>query len=332
MSSIKDDLFPDSRILIQTAIFIVTLAAAHFYLIKPALRLTMERKKRTSGASDVAKSEVMRGDALEAKYNTEFRAKLEEAKALRVSEVAAGQKEAESIIADSQTQMARQVADTKASLERSVSEERSKIPATVNQIVESMLRSLGVSSAVLFFASVFLSVQEVALAAGGHGNVDVMTGIVWPFVQFFCYLFIIVFFGRKIVGGILESRRDNLRTKLSEAKQALTLAQRKTTEFEAKLAALQGEIETMRAQYVQDGKREREKIIADAMALKAQMAKDAERAAQEIVTRGCEELRKEVVEQALKTVEAKLTPEVTKNLNKRLNAEAFDGIQKLATH
>lgn len=330
MSSIQEDLFPDHRLVIQTVLFLVTLFFANLYIVKPALRLSNERRRRTSGAIGQAKNEIERAEALETSYDTTFKMRLDEVKSLRLAEISAGHKEADSLFASAQAKWEKHLVEVKHSLDKSIAEERTRIPTTVNEVVNSLMQRLGALIVLVAFAG--LLTESSALAAGStEGGFNVMEGLVWPYFQFLVYFAAIVLLGNKVIHSILESRRDTLRVKLSEAKQALTEAKKKASEYESKMSSMNKELDELRKQYIQDGAKEREKILAEAHALVEQMAKDAERSTREMITRGKEELRREVVEKALSALEAKITPDVALGLNKKLNNEALDGIQKLGT-
>lgn len=324
-------LFPDPKILvIQGVIFLGALASANHFLIKPALRLHNVRKRRTSGAVEGAKNLELRAEAMEAAYTQELRARTEEARNLRLSEVLAGQAEAESILSQAQETSRKHVADIQAQLDTSIREERSKLPSLVDNVAESMLRQLGALTGVAIglLLTAGLVASQTAQAAGG-GQVDPMYGIFWPYFQFLCFVAAMVFFGRKTMSAVLEGRRDALRTKLSEAKQAVVLAERKAKEYEDRMKNLQGEIDSLRSQYIDDGVKERNKIVADAQKLAATMVRDAERAANELVTKAREDLRKDLVTLAVDAVEKRLSGERAQALESKLKQEALQGVGSL---
>ncbi|MCA2961846.1 MAG: hypothetical protein IOD12_16470 [Silvanigrellales bacterium] len=324
-------LFPDPKILvIQGVIFIGALASANHFIIKPALRLHNERRKRTSGAVDGARNLELRAEALETAYETELKARNEEARNLRLSEVLAGQAEAESILSQAHHAARDHVESIQTKLDATVKEERARLPALVDSVAESILKQLGAATALTFGVLVAFASSQ-ARAAGG-APVDVWYSIFWPYFQFLCFVAALTFFGRKVMAGILESRRDVLRTKLSEAKQAVTLAERKAQEYEARMENLQKEVASLIAQRVEDGVRERNKIVADAQAVAATLVRDAERAAKELVTKAREELRKDLVSMAVDAVDARLSGEKAKALDVRLKNEALQGVSSLRAH
>lgn len=324
-------LFPDPKVLvIQGIIFIGALASANHFIIKPALRLHSERRKRTSGAVHNARNLEMRAEALETAYESELKARNEEAKNLHLSEVLAGQAEAESILAQAQKSAREHVESIQVQLDATVKNERARLPALVDSVADSILKQLGAATAatVALLAAGAASVAEAAAGA----PVDVWYSIFWPYFQFLCFISVLAYFGRKTIHGILESRRDALRTKLSEANQALTLAERKAQEYEARMANLHAEVSKLMASRVEEGIRERNKIVADAQAVAATLVRDAERAANELVAKAREDLRKDLVSLAIDAVDARLSGEKAKAFDNRLKQEALQGVASLKGH
>jgi F0F1-type ATP synthase membrane subunit b/b' len=326
-------LFPEPKILIlQGVVFLAALASANHFIISPALRLYNERKKRTSGAVVGAKNLEAKSEAMEKAYADELAARTVEAKELRLSEVLAGQAEADSIINQSIAESRTILQEVERSLESAVKEERAKLPLLAKDISKAMVEKLGIVVALTFAVSPFLALvsSNVAIGAGG-GHVDPMEGIFWPLFQFACFLGAVIYFGRKTMASLLEKRRDTLRTQLSEAKQAVVLAERKAKEFENKLANLSKEVVELRNQYVNDGVRERSKLLAEAKILAQNMVRDAQRAANELVAKSREQLRRELVEMAAGAVQQELTADRLTRLDESLRREAFGQLSSLSS-
>jgi|GEM_PF-552187 len=329
-------LFPNPTIMaIQGVIFVGALFSANHFIIKPALRLHNERRRRTSGAVEGAKSLELRAEALEVAYLQELKVSTDAARNLRLSEVLAGQAEAESILGQANVSARAHVDSIQTELREAVVTERAKLPALVESVSASILTQLGATSAVAFAlilsASSALARAAEDAAKGGHGPVDFWYGIFWPYFQFLCFVAAVVYFGGKTLLGVLESRRDALRLKLSEAKQAVVLAERKAAEYERKMAGLQNEIDTLRSQYIEDGVRERNKIVADARSLASNLLRDAERAAGELVIKAREDIRRDLVSLAIEAVEQKLAGGNMLTLEARLKKEALQGVASLGS-
>jgi F0F1-type ATP synthase membrane subunit b/b' len=307
---------------VQTIIFIGALFSANYYFVRPALRLHQERKRRTTGKIEAAKLDHGNADQLVNTYQKQQKEGLLAARNLRVSEILSGQSESELIVGQSQEEAKKILQKATEELNQALNAERTKIPQLASELSDVLVRKFTGTSALIFLLcfSVGLLSRSEALAAAG-GSVDTMTGIVWPYFQFFCFLTALIFFGRKVMTSILGSRRDDLRLKLSEARQAEVQAKQKVTEFSEKLAKLESELEQARRQNVEEGLSERRRMVAEAQKLAAQILVDAEKMANEMVVRGREEIKRELVSSVMLKLEEKLTPDLGAQLDRPLGAE-----------
>lgn len=329
--AISIDLIPDERIVFQGVIYLSAVAVSYALIVKPFLRLHTERDKRTSGAVDAARNERLRAQALETSYLTELKARTDEVKSLRLQEVTAGQAEAESIVNDAQEKAQRMVEEMRQQVQQNLRAQEKRLPQLVDEVVESMLKRFGAGAAALLFGIAAVLAEPSSALASGGGHVDFWSGVFFPYLQFFFFLTVLVLAGRKPVRALLEKKRDTLRTKLSEANEAVVMAQRKVHEFETKISSLQKEIDELRAQYINDGLRERMKIVSDAQKLSEQMLRDAERSARELISKSREELRKQLLEEAIEAFQRKLNPDRISLIERQLKAEALTGVQSLSS-
>ena len=168
-----------------------------------------------------------------------------------------------------------------------------------------------------------------ALATSGGGETSFWYGVFWPYFQFVIYIAALVFFARKPILAMLDKNRNELRSKLSEAKEATVLAERKVKEYEFQIASLEKEIAGLKEQSLFDAKIERDKIMSDAAKVSESILKDAERAAKELIARSKEEIRQELFNLALQEVEKSFTPEQLYTLDSKLKSETIDGIKTL---
>ena len=170
--------------------------------------------------------------------------------------------------------------------------------------------------------------SKQALAADNEG-ISFWYSVFWPYFQFVVYIAAIIYFARKPIANMLDKNRNDLRSKLSEAKEATVLAERKVKEYEAKIASLEVEIAKLKEQSLFDAKIERDKILTDAAKLSETILKDAERAARELITKSKEKIRQELFNLALSEVENSLTSEQLQTLDAKLKSETIEGIRSL---
>ncbi|NBO37164.1 hypothetical protein EBU99_01130 [bacterium] len=314
---LKPELLP---MVIQGGFYLAALASSHFLLVKPLVALTLERKRRTQGAVESAKGLEAKLEKLEKTYTSAHQAALSEARELRNAQILAGQAEAQGILAEAQESAKNKLHTVRLSLAEQVSTERTKIPAMVAELSDSVLKKLVQSCFIVsVFASSFLSLQ----ASASQGMVDPVYGILWPYFQFIVFAAALTYLARKAIGQMLEGRRDALRTQLSEAREAMTLAQRKSDEYESKLKNLQNEIEALRKEFADDGVAQRDKLITEASATAAQIIRDTERIGQQMISEGRAELRREIFEQVLAVIDGKLHGDTLTNIDKTLRQNAI---------
>lgn len=123
----------------------------------------------------------------------------------------------------------------------------------------------------------------------------------------------------------LGTRADAIEQAMAEAKKAKEDAERRAKDAEHKLAALEGEVARMQADFEAQGKLEAERIHKAAGEMATKIAKDAEDTIAAELQRAREQLRAEASALALKLAEERiqklLTPADDQKLKKSLIAE-----------
>ncbi|WP_233231266.1 hypothetical protein [Silvanigrella aquatica] len=304
----------------------VGVVVAQKYIIAPAVRLHNERKKRTIGSAEASRLEHDRARKLELEYLAHLKKGAQDAKSLRDQEILAAQQAASKIIADNQNKAESYLNDVRNKLELEMAEAKSNLPGKVNDLVSTIYKKIGLAVLLAFFVGQFH--HTPAIAAGG-GEVSFWYSIFWPYFQFAIFLVALVFFAKKPITAMLEKNRSELKARLSEAREAAVLAERKSKEFEVKIASLEKEIADLKEQSLLDAKIERDKIMTEATIMSESILKDAERAALELITRSREEIRQELFNLALRQVEKTLTPENLTSLDSKFKSETMDGIKTL---
>lgn len=320
------NLFPDERVVIQAAVYLVGLASTHYFLIRPLLALTKERQARTLGASGVAKDEESRIQQLESDYREQLTQATEEAKQLRMRTVVGGQAEAEEIIHSATAQSKVEVEKIRIQIESQVMQERMVLPSHAQNLAKAILER--VAPAFLVAITAAICVQNSAYAAGS-GPVDFWYGMFWPYFQFGCFALGLWFFGRTALNKMLEKKRDALRTQLSEARQATQEAESKVAEYKQKVASLEASIEQMRQQHAKEGALQRDSLIEEAKKMRDQILRDTERRADEIVMSARESLRRELIRETFEALQKELSQDFLEQTGTRLRTKAMELVQKI---
>lgn len=330
MSSIREGLFPDKLLLVvQGGVYLTGLAVAHFLIVKPALRLQMERIKRTRGKRDGAARLVSEGDALAKKYDAQLKEVMDEARRLRATELAKGQSEAQRIVTQSQELVRDRIQQARTEVDAALRSERQKLPAMVDGVVSSIFAKLGVS---VFCAALLASTLVESFAqAGEHGATPItMDSFVWPYFQFALFALVVYFGAKKVLPGVLASRRENLRRELSDAQVMLEASQKRVSELEKQVTQIGLEMKQIQEQYRLDGEREAAELVAEAKRSADQMVKDADRVVREAMVQGRESLRRELLDLAISAVQTRMTPERLSILDDGFRKDALSGVNNIS--
>jgi F-type H+-transporting ATPase subunit b len=200
------------------------------------------------------------------------------------------------------------------------------------QTRKSTIRNSGLT-VVVCIAIIGFTVAGFA-SEGGEGahHVDTakqMKDFVWRCIDFGA-LFALMFWAIKKadVKGSLAARRAGIEKMLQEAVEAKEQAEKKFSEYSAKLDKANKEIEEMSLAMRQEGELEKVRIIAEAKASADKIREQAELAAAQEVLKARTELRAEAARLAVELAEKKIKENIVKNDQDKLVA---DYITKVVT-
>jgi F-type H+-transporting ATPase subunit b len=316
------------RFVLQIVIFSVGLFLANKLIIKPALRLHNERMRRTSGSSENAKKEMEHANQLEHDYFANLKKGADEAKTLRLQEIKKAQSNANKLILENQEKANQFVQNVKSQIAVEMTEAKKQLPNQLDEVMSIIQNKIGLT-AIIAISLAGTLYHSIASAETGDLIQSFWYSIFWPYFQFAIFIAAIVYFAKKPIVNMLSNRRDDLRSRLSEAHEAVALADRKVHEYKSKINSLEKEITELKNQHLQDAKIESEKILLDAQKASESILRDSERAAKELITQSKEEIRKELFSIALDEFEKRLTPEALFTLSKKLKDDALDSVKSI---
>lgn len=128
----------------------------------------------------------------------------------------------------------------------------------------------------------------------------------WLAITFLIFVAGIVYFVRRPLSSHLQTRADTVERAIAEATKAKEDAERRAREAEAKLAALDGEVRRMKADFTVQGKAEADRIEKTAADMAIKIAKDAEDTIGAETERARELLRAEASRLALQLAEERI--------------------------
>ena len=179
------------------------------------------------------------------------------------------------------------------------------------------------------FLDLFTTAQLWASEAASHGaehHAPPITDVIFPALNFLIYAFIIVKYALPAVRSFLKSRREEVIATMSQASAKLAAAQGMVDEYQAKLAAVDREVQTLQATLRDEGERDKAKLLADANAMAAKVKDDARILADQEVKMARQKIREEMAIQAEATARALLQRNLSVDDQNRLADEFIQSI------
>jgi F-type H+-transporting ATPase subunit b len=201
------------------------------------------------------------------------------------------------------------------------------------------VRHIGRHRPVIITMAICLFLAGLAAAGfaseGGEGahHVDTakqMKDFGWRVLDFAVLVAIAVWALKKAnVKGSLADRRAGIDKALKDAEAAREAAERKYSEYSAKLAAAGKEIDEIHAAIRREGELEKERIIAEAKASGEKIREQATRTAAQEVLKARAELRAEAARLAVQLAEQTLREKIGRNDQDRLVGDYLTKVVEL---
>ncbi|MBX9704188.1 MAG: hypothetical protein K2X39_08555 [Silvanigrellaceae bacterium] len=150
---------------IQTTIFIMGVLIAYFLIIKPALHLHNERKKRTSGRETLAQKELEKAKALEEQYESGLLEGINNARHMRSVELKKAQEEANKILAIANQNSASYLAEIKAKVSEQNTLAKKQLPQHIDEILDTVFKKLSSLAVFIFCDLFFYQIQHACNSA-----------------------------------------------------------------------------------------------------------------------------------------------------------------------
>jgi ATP synthase F0 subunit b len=126
---------------------------------------------------------------------------------------------------------------------------------------------------------------------------------VWKFVNLLLFVGALVFLLRRPIGASMVARRDAIRQELMRAQEERRAALAKLEEVEARLARLDAEVETVRAQAKREAEAERENITRSTAEETRRLREQAQREIESAGKAARQDLRRYAAEQSVRLAE-----------------------------
>ncbi len=155
-------------------------------------------------------------------------------------------------------------------------------------------------------------------AAAGHGEEHhpmitkaKLWDLLWRFMNFAALMFILVKFGAKPIATSLRSRKNKIKTEIEDLEAKKADAEKSFKEFEAKLASIEAEIDTIVEKAVAQAEIEKTRIIEKAEQAAADIQRQAEMAIQHEIVEAKRTLKNDIADQAAAMAEELIKKNLT---------------------
>ena len=189
------------------------------------------------------------------------------------------------------------------------------------------MRRAGTLLAATLLARTGMAVAEVEEAAHTHEAQGPVGLLVFSTINLLIFLWILARFVLPPVREWVRNRRAHIVQALEQAAAAKVEAERLRAKWEQRLAEFDASVAEMETQARRDVERERERILAAARKTADGIRRDAELAAAYEVRRTQEQLRAELVRQALQLAEHAARTQLTAADQQRFVAEFLQQVQ-----
>jgi len=175
----------------------------------------------------------------------------------------------------------------------------------------------------LVILSVLLAFGAVwASSEGGHGDSAAkVKDLIWRIMNFAVLAGGLIFLLRKPLAKGLESRRQGIRDQLDDLEKQKADAEKQLAEYKARLARLGQEVEKIMAEYIKDGEVAKAKIIEEAKAVAEKLQEQAKKNIEHEFQKARQELKAEMVEQAVTMAEALIKKKIKDEDQERIIGE-----------
>jgi F0F1-type ATP synthase membrane subunit b/b' len=190
----------------------------------------------------------------------------------------------------------------------------------LSSLKRACLVALALSAPALAFAQEAHEAAHEADAHGGHGGWDT-TSLIASFVNFAVLIILFVFLFKDSLKKFLVERRATVERELLEAARLKAEAEVKHKEYSDRMAKLDRELAQIKEDMINAGKRERDRIIAEAEHKAARLRKEAEFLIEQQVKQLRSDLSREAAESAVAAAEQLLLRATTTYDQQRLAQE-----------
>jgi F-type H+-transporting ATPase subunit b len=187
---------------------------------------------------------------------------------------------------------------------------------------------------ILAFCFLILSflVQVVYGAEEGHHGITPtqIQNLIWWTVNFLVLLIILFKLLRKPLVNFLQNRRETIQREYEELLLKKREAEAQYLELQAKLREMEDEAKQILQNYIEQGQREKERIIKEAEEQAKRIMEQADLYIKHELEKAKAELRKELAQEVIKLTEERLLKGLTIDDHKRIFRDVVESLKSLS--
>jgi len=146
-------------------------------------------------------------------------------------------------------------------------------------------------------------------------------------LNFALLVFILVHFGRKPLAAALARRKESIMREIDDAQKLWAAAETRLKQYESRLERIAEEFERLRRESIEQGEREKARIIREAHERRERMRKDAELLLAQEIEQMRRALLQETVDEATRIASELLTQRMTLADHERFMESFFAGLR-----
>jgi F-type H+-transporting ATPase subunit b len=192
----------------------------------------------------------------------------------------------------------------------------------------------GIGSLIFFFIITTVSLVFGAEAEGEHHGITStqLKNLLWFTLNFIVLCLILYKFLKKPIIDMFKARQENILKQYNELLEKKKEAEAKYVELQEKIKNLEKEAQEIYQNYVEQGIKEKERIIAEANAQAERIKQQAQLYIQHEMEKAKAILREEIAEASVKLAEEILKKNITEEDQKRMIKDFINEIKGRVLH
>ena len=160
-------------------------------------------------------------------------------------------------------------------------------------------------------------------------NLDWLSGVVFPYINFFIFLFVLIKVAKAPLLGILAKRKEDYEAIYKKANQEKKDAEVKLAELNSRMTQLSKEVEEVQSKARDEAKKEAKGIIEEGKRLAENIKLEARRIAEVEAQKAQESLERMILDQVYENVLKKLKNDLVETDHEQINAKQIERLKTI---